>query len=305
MRRLLKWIGIVLGVLVLALVVAAGVLYATATSRLDRVYDIQAESIPIPTDDASLSRGAYLTHVLCVECHRSDLAGDKMFEVPGMVTVYSANLTSGAGGIVDLSDADLIRAMRHGLDQDGTPLLIMPAEILIHWSEEDLGSVIAYLRTLPPVDHEVPTPEIAAPGRVLFQLGMFGSAFPAEYIDHDLPFPAMPEIGANEAYGEYLVSALACTLCHGDNLAGGIVPPNAPPGMIPPSANLTPGGELANWSEDDFMKVLRTGTTPDGEEIEQEHMPWQIYARLTDDDLKALWLYIQSVPAVANAGASS
>ena len=123
MKRLLKWIGIIVTILVIILIVGAGALYASASSRLNKTYDIQAESITIPTDSESLSRGAYLARVFCVECHRSDLAGDTFFDQPGLVTINSANLTPGEGGIADFSDADLIRAMRHGLDQDGTPLL--------------------------------------------------------------------------------------------------------------------------------------------------------------------------------------
>ena len=78
-----------------------------------------------------------------------------------------------------------------------------------------MGAVIAYLRTLEPIDHVLPEPEINVPAGVLFSLGLFGDALPAEYIDHQRPIPQMPEIGINEAYGQYLASTMGCTLCHG------------------------------------------------------------------------------------------
>jgi hypothetical protein len=97
-------------------------------------------------------------------------------------------------------------------------------------------------------------------------------------------------------YGAYLTRALGCTMCHGDNLAGGITPAFAAPGEIPKSPNLTPAGDIAAWSEADFIQTLRTGITPDGEELNDDHMPWKMYAKASDEDLMALWLYLQSLP---------
>jgi hypothetical protein len=131
----------------------------------------------------------------------------------------------------------------------------------------------------------------------MLPLGLFGKPFPAEYIDHDQPFPAMPTIGVNVDYGAYLTHAFGCTMCHGDNLAGGITPEFAGPGQIPKSPNLTPAGDLGGWSEADFIQTLRTGTAPDGEELNDDHMPWKMYSKASDEDLQALWLYLQSLPA--------
>lgn len=300
MRRVLKWIGIVLGVLIVLLVVAVTAFYAMGTSRLNRSYDIQAEAITIPTDDDSLARGAYLVTTVCTECHGSNLGGERFIDEPGIVTVYAPNITPGEGGISDLSDEDLIRAIRHGIDQDDSHLIVMPAEIFIHMSEEDLGSVIAFLRTLSPVDNAVPEIETSVMARVLLGADQFGNIFPAEYINHDQPFPEMPEIGVNEAYGEYLVAAYGCTLCHGENLAGGITPINAPPGEWPLSPNLT-GDNLADWTEDNFVAALRGREMPGGSSINGEFMPIELYARLSDVDLKAIWAYLQTVPAAESA----
>jgi mono/diheme cytochrome c family protein len=300
-RKILKWVGIVLGVLLVILIVAGVILNIDASNRINRTYDIQAEAITIPTDDEALARGEHLARVLCIECHGGDLGGDTMVEEAGLVTIHAPNLTPGEGGISDLSDEEVILAMRHGIRYDGKPLFIMPAETFIHWSEEDLAATIAYLRSLPPSNREYARPQTSVIARALLGLGMFGEPFPAEYIDHDQPFPEMPEVSANEAYGEYLARAVACTLCHGDNLAGGITPANAPPGEFPTSPNLTPAGNLVSWSEEDFLQTLQTGIKPNGEQIDPDHMPWDVYARLDEPELQALWLYIQSLPAADRA----
>jgi hypothetical protein len=62
--------------------------------------------------------------------------------------------------------------------------------------------------------------------------------------------------------------------------------------------NLTPGGQLAEWSEEDFFQTVRTGIAPDGEVLEEEEMPWPIFAKFSDSELRAIWLYLQSLPAI-------
>ena len=96
------------------------------------------------------------------------------------------------------------------------------------------------------------------------------------------------------AYGEYLVNTAGCRTCHGVELSGG--DPSDP--ESPPGPNLTPGGELGLWAEADFINTLRTGVTPAGRQLNPEFMPWESTAKLTDDELKAIWLYLKSVPAV-------
>ena len=95
------------------------------------------------------------------------------------------------------------------------------------------------------------------------------------------------------AYGEYLIDTAGCWTCHGAELAGGKNPdPEAPPGP-----NLTPGGELAGWSEGDFVRALRQGQTPSGRQLQAEFMPWSQFRHFTDEELQAIWLYLQEQPA--------
>ncbi len=84
-----------------------------------------------------------------------------------------------------------------------------------------------------------------------------------------------------------------CTLCHGEHYSGGTVPgePDAPK-----AANLTVLTR-AQWSEDDFFKVMRTGVNKTGKQIDPEYMPWDRLPKMSDDELKAIWLFLSSLEA--------
>ena len=97
-------------------------------------------------------------------------------------------------------------------------------------------------------------------------------------------------------YGMYL--AITCAECHGPNLNG---MPFGPPGQTVPTPNLTPGGELSAWSEEDFIMVMRSGMTPEGTVLDSE-MPWMYFGQMTDDELKALWMYLQALPVMEQGG---
>jgi mono/diheme cytochrome c family protein len=288
MAKTLKWLGIGLGTILTLLILAALILFFIGTARLNKTRSVPTGSIPIQTDPVTLQRGQHLVSAICTSCHGEDLSGQAMLDDPAIGTIYTANIT-GLGAT--RSDADLLRAIRHGVAPDGRQLFIMPAEVFIHFSAEDLGAIIAYLKTVPRVDEERPKPQLAPMGRILLALGMFGQVFPAEYIDHSQPFPTMPQIGANAEYGEY-ISGL-CASCHGANLSG------AQPGdpNSPPAPDLTPGGELMAWSESDFIQTLRTGVTPSGHTLNEEFMPWQAIGKLDDDELSGIWMYLNSLPA--------
>jgi mono/diheme cytochrome c family protein len=289
MKKILKWIGILLAALVgLVILVAVGLSIAGGM-RLNKTHEIQAEAITIPAEEAARERGEHLVNVACKSCHGPDLSGQPLLEDPAIGTVYSANIT---GLSQTHTDADLVRAIRHAVGTDGRQLAIMPAEAFIHFSAEDLGAVIAYLKTVPPINHDVPTPQLTFMGRILLAAGMFGDIFPAEYIDHNQPFSTMPTIGANVAYGEYL--SRFCQSCHGANLAGG--QPADP--ESPPAPNLTPGGRVALYSEDSFIQTMRTGVTPYNYQLDPAFMPWESFGKFDDDELKGLWMYLSSLPAL-------
>ena len=213
MKRILKWSGIGLGGLVGIILVAAVVLYFVGGSRLNKTHEVQAEAITIPTNEVAIARGQHLVEALtfCQECHGDNLGGDLFFEEPGIATVYTPNLTSGLGGAgATYNNADYVKAIRHGVNRDGRGLMIMHSDVFHNLSEQDLGAIIAYVRSVPPVDNESPKPKIEPAGRIMIALGLFDDdavpLIPAEEIDHSAPFAEMPAQGATAEYGQHLMS---------------------------------------------------------------------------------------------------
>lgn len=290
MKRILKWIGIGILVIVGVVVVAAVGLSLAGASRLEKTHDIQAEAITVPTDTEAIARGEQLSVAICAACHGEDLTGVPLIDEAPIGTVYAPNLT----GLAEThSDAELVNAIRHAVDSDGRQLMIMPAEAFINFSAEDLGAIIAYLQTQHRLGDDSPSPQMGFMGRVLIGAGQFGQVFPAEYSDHSQPFPPMPPIGANEDYGPYLAGF--CTACHGPDLAGAF-PPGDP--TAPFARNLTPGGELSTWTERDFLEYFETGVTPSGRGTDPFFIPWKEFGQFKEDELRGLWLYLESLPAL-------
>ncbi len=116
----------------------------------------------------------------------------------------------------------------------------------------------------------------------------------AAAIDHTRPSTARVTPAATAEYGNYLADAGGCTGCHGAGLSGGKIPGTPPEWK--PAANLTPSGAFAQWSEDDFKRALRTGRRPDGSPIDSI-MPWKASAADDDDEIRAVYAYLKSVPA--------
>jgi cytochrome c553 len=297
-RKILKWVGIVLGSLIGLLVLAFIVLYVIGSAKWNKLhgkYDVLVETMPIPIDQASIARGEHVATIrMCGHCHLDDLSGQAA-GAPIMVTLSVPNLTSGAGGVgATNSDEDWVRAIRHGVGQDGRGLVLMPSSIWYQLSDDDLGALIAYLKNLPLVDKELPKTDLGPVGRVMLTLGQLPPEIMPNVlvIDHEGPRPIAPEPDVSVAYGKYLAST--CALCHGENLNGQTVRegPN-----VYVALNLTRGGEMNGWSEEDFIATMRSGTTPGGKQL-KDFMPWKYFGQMTDDELKAVWMYLQSLPAL-------
>jgi mono/diheme cytochrome c family protein len=296
MKRILKWIGIVLLALVVIVLLVGGYLYSNTGRRLSRTYDFPVEPVAVGNDTAVLERGEHLVTILCTGCHGSDLAGTPFFQDDALGSVPSANLTSGVGGVASqYDDAGWVRAIRHGVGYDDQALFIMPSRDFYNMSDKDLGAVIAYIKSLPSVDNDLGEKELKPLGRILVAVGAFGDVINAETLDHTGPRPTYPTEEASTEYGDYLAKLVGCTTCHGDNLAGGKDPDPA----APPAPNITPGGDVQNWSEADFFTAMQTGITPSGREL-SEFMPWQSLAQMNDTELQAIWLYLQSLPTLPN-----
>ena len=297
-RKILKWIGIVLGSLIGLLVLAFAVLNLIGTVKWNRLhgkYDVPVETIVIPMDQASIARGEHIMAInMCQHCHLDNLSGQTA-GAPAIVTLVVPNLTPGAGGVGAINtDEDWVRAIRHGVGHDRRGLVLMPSGVFYYLSDDDLGALIAYLKSLPPVDNEQPKTDLGPIGRVMLALGQLPPEIipSVTMIDHHAPRPIAPEQGITVEYGKYL--ATTCTLCHGSNLNGQTVR-EGPNVYI--ALNLTRGGEMVGWSQENFVTTMRTGIRPDGHPL-KDFMPWKYFGQMTDDELKAVWLYLQSLPAL-------
>jgi len=291
MKKVLKWIGIVLGSLAGLILLAGTVLFAMGNSRLNKTYDFPPSGIVIPTDAASIEYGKYRVETLCADCHAEDLGGMNGWAVVGpLATIDSANLTSGEGGIAEefATDEDYVRAIRHGIDPEGKPIYMPAVAAFQYLSDEDLAAIIAYLKTVPPVDRKTNGSQFTVLGKIIFATGMFGD-LPAEAASHQNNVTA-PAAGATVEYGEYLVNIGDCRACHGQELAGGSYPD---PAVTQPVPNLTPGGELGAWTEEQFITIMRTGGA-----LNPKLMPVKEIGKLSDDELKAIFMYLHSLPAM-------
>ena len=167
MKKFFKWFGIVLGSLIGLIVLVFLGLMLKGNSMLNKKYDAQVEKITIPTDAEVVARGEHWVMAECIGCHGHDLSGGPFFAAP-LEYIDAKNLTSGKGGVgSEFTDEDWIRALRHGVGSEGDSLLIMPAQFFRHFSDEDLGEIIAYLKTLPPIDNETREPSFNPLGKAL------------------------------------------------------------------------------------------------------------------------------------------
>ena len=294
MKNVFKWIGVVLGSLVGLILIVVVVLYLMGNARLNKTYSFPPSNITIPTDADSIAYGKHRAESLCEGCHGKDLSGiDNWFNAGPLGTIDSANLTAGVGGVGQIftSDEDYVRAIRHGISPNGKPIFMPAVPSTAQLSDQDLGSIIAYLKTIPPVDHKTTGQHFKPLAKILLAAGKLGK-LPVESVSHAVHVTA-PARGASVAYGEYLVNTNDCHACHGPKLNGGPFPD---PTVTKISPNLTPGGELATWTQDQFLNTIRTGKTPGGHELDSNFMPWKDYQNFYDDELKAIFMYLQSVP---------
>jgi len=292
--KVLKWLGIAAGSIVVLLVILLGVVYALSSSRMNRSYSVVPGPYTIPTDSASLARGEHLVVIAkCADCHGDDMAGKVVVDDPNLGRVVGPNLTRGRGGIGGaLSDADWARAIRGGVGRSGKPLPIMPAEAYTYLGAADLGQIVAYAKSRPPVDRELSPTHLKLLARVLLVTGQL-PIYPAEYIDPAAPPPVAPAPDSTKEYGKYLADIGGCTGCHGPGLSGGHIK-GTPPDWRPAS-NISPGG-IGSWSESDFVLALREGKRRNGTAIDTL-MPWKYTKVMTDAEIHALWQFVRSVPA--------
>ena len=213
---------------------------------------------------------------------------------PAIGQVITPNLTFGTGGIGALrTDEDLIRAIKQGIRSDGTSLLFMPSTEFYFLSDADLGKVLAYIRSMPPVNNEMQPSQLSTTGFIVMYIVKNISFLPAEVIPHDQTPPPAPEAATTAKYGEY--RSISCLVCHGPTLSGGKI--TGFPAEWPSAPNLTSGagGRLPGWGEEGFIKIISTGEKH-GRRINPSYMPWTSYRHMSENELRAVYKYLMSLP---------
>ena len=285
MRRWLRRIGLGIAGLVVVLLLAGAGLYAYGRTKVNRTYDAPGALTSVPADPALVERGRHVMRIHgCQECHGADLSGQVFLDIPPG-KIVAPNLTPGRGGVGGrYSVADFDRAVRHGVRPDGRSILpFMPFRLYNRLGDEDAAALIAYLKSLPPVDHELPPTELRVPGYLM--VAVAGEEELRGDLDATRPPP--PPAGPTADYGEYLASTI-CVECHGERLEGGKHPaPQAPDG---------PGlAHAGAWTFPMFAEAVRSGVAPGGRKL-SEWMPSRFFAETTDVELQALHAYLKTLP---------
>jgi mono/diheme cytochrome c family protein len=305
-------------VLVLILLGAASYVWASgatedARSRVVLTHEVtfpipaplseeEVEEMGLAPDEAAvlameraLERGRHLVEARygCAECHGENFAGGVMMEAGPVATFRGPNLTLGEGGVTrEYTPADWDRAVRHGVLPDGR-LSAMPSEDFQLMSDQELGDIIAYIRSFPSVDNEVEAVSFGPIGKFLVATEAMG--FSADRVaNHAAPHPSEPPAAeVTVEFGRHLSGI--CTGCHKVDFAGGEI--GGDPSWAP-AANLTPHAEgLAGWSFEDFERALLEGVRPDGTELlSPMNLVMPFAAKMTPVEREALWLYLQSLP---------
>ena len=258
----------------------------------------QAPELTVAGTPEQVARGEYLVNLSCIGCHGAvgddslpteahplnggwNIAATEGFGFAGdMVT---ENLTPG-GKLADYSDGELFRAIRHRVNKEGKLLTFMALMSYNRLSDEDTQAIIAYLRTLPPAEQTAVTGDkLSFLGGVIFGAGMFGT------IEKGADSVTAPPEGATAAYGKYVATFSDCVGCHGPNVTG------VAPSSIDPAGTPNPRLLVGELSQEQFFEMMRTGIRPDNNPF-PETMPWQIAAKLTDNDLAALYAYLTAAP---------
>jgi hypothetical protein len=318
MKKVFKILGIFVAFFIV--IIIGGLIYFnSAFPKVDPPMDTQVEITP-----ERIARGSYLANSVaaCIDCHSerdwtkyagpikegTHGSGGELFDesigFPGKV--YSKNLTPASLG--SWIDGELIRAVTNGVNKDNKALFpFMPYPNYNQLTEEDLYSIVAYLRSLEPQEKEIPETELN---------------FPLNFIVKTMPiktYNPAPEVDKSNSieYGKYLTTIASCSDCHtpaekgeplpGMYLAGGFNF-QFPAGIVR-SANITPDTEtgIGTWTKEDFINRFRLYNNEEAHnvpvDIEKEFntpMPWLMYAGMTDEDIGAIYDYLKTVTPVNN-----
>ncbi|CAN5790092.1 c-type cytochrome [soil metagenome] len=284
-------LGLGVGGFALLIMLLLGGVYGMSASAVGAGH--AGEAHPFNAEIGDALEGARLGNMYgCTHCHAPDLGGTLMIDGMPFVRMAATNVTSGAEGGA-FTDLEFEQALRHGIGRDGRKLFVMPSSEYMYLSDQDVADILAWVRTLPAVERELPGRTFGPVGRAMVALGKVPFQSDLIAADPNARHLERPALGDAEGLGYYYT--LLCMGCHGRDLAG--APPIDP--SAPPGPSLTPGGNLANWSLEQFREVFATGRTPEGKEINPDIMPWTAIGNASVEEIDAIWAYLQTLPATA------
>ena len=275
MRRALKITAYVAGSLAALAVLAALGVYVISELEIRRTYDVPLRSISPRTDSASLAEGERLARIRgCFGgCHGTGLEGRVFFDEPGVATIWAPNLTQ---MVREYSDPELERVIRHGVRRNGRSVFAMPSEMFAGLADDDLASIIGFLRSQPVIDNDHSGFSVGPVGRIGLVAGQFNPVAPT--------IQAMPpERAPRETetdWGQYLVRTV-CTECHGVDLRGD-------PSGKPPNLRIA-----AAYSEADWFRLMRQGRGLGDRELGlMGRVALSRFKYLTDAEVHAIRAYL-------------
>lgn len=289
----LRWLftaGFALGALGFAAMLAIALF---GYYRLESPQNRAVPSLRIAGTPQELARGQKLAN-LCITCHSANnqlplAGGDKnVVDLVPVGTLRGSNLTP-AGQAAMMTDGEMVLAIREGLHKDKT-LLGMPSWSFRHLSDADALALVSYLRSQPPVAHEVPRRDL----NIVAALAVGAGLAPLS-VQPAITQPVVaPAAGTSPEYGEYLVNVSGCRDCHGQNLNGG-------GGLLSP----TPNGPSLRLSvrrleDTEFVTLIRTGVRPNGRAL-SALMPWKDFnGAFSDDEMKAIYNYLNTLAPIVS-----
>lgn len=282
--------GLVAGSVVVLAVALIGGVYGMSASALGPNHAATSHLFDASIGDAVEGERLGVMYG-CTDCHTPDLGGQLLIDGMPFARVPASNLTSGApAGAMTVEEFE--RAMRHGVGRDGRKLFVMPSAEYTYLSDQDIADLFAWISSLPAVERELPKRTFGPVGRTLVALGKV--PFQPDLIDADANARHFVRPDASDPVQLGYYYTRLCTGCHGQDLGGA---PPLEPGK-PAGPNLTPAGNLASWSFDDFRTFFATGRTPDGREIDPTNMPWSVIGTARPNEIEAIWAYVRTVPPV-------
>ena len=272
MRWILRGLAVLAGLVVLFL----AVLYGGSEWMIRAGHNVPEAAVTVPRDAASVAEGGRLAKiVMCRDCHAENGQGKVLFSVPLVGTVAPPPIAEMAAR---LSDADLARLIRHGVKKDGSTIFIMPTKALGHISDDDLGKIIAWIRSLKPGPQDSKARTSFGPmGRLLLLTG----ALPAMANPANVSTPARPA-----DVGRYYVS-VACQACHKLHEDGMMEDGKTRvPALAPMAASYDPVA---------FRELMRTGQGMSKPDLGLMSVVARVgFSAMTDDEIAAVQAYLKS-----------